>query len=591
MPLSGSQPVRRPRPSLNCLICRDRKVRCGREQPECANCKKMGRECAYQTGLSSQRSTPQGVTQTRNPMYDEPSSWISKHLSKTAAHDETRTRQITGSFFGLDHILHPLVDSDKQSSNDPLSPHIDFLTIAFVLRSMPARSVCDALVEAFLTFIYSVYPLIDTAKFQSWYIDFWNWSGQVSQSAIIPKALLNDVTGNCHLFAILFAGAIVAPTATWMQPSLRQANKGALVKELKTAYLKTLSASDYLEHPTMSTIVSELIADPFMGREVGGLSNGLFLSSISRLAQSIGLHRESTEPDIDSAAQQHRRRVWQHIMWLDVQYSIASGIPLGCEVGLVNIPDVATEMPTQDGDSQDQYMVSLLLFSRSKIARLEHRFLKLVQNTHTIEEEKYQQLVSQAEDLDKIIQTGVTQIRVFLTSAQQDWIRDQTFTYSQWTHNNIAMSQYEIQILLETPFLQVPSDTDPEIERRWAQLAGLCVQYLRIYITLTVDESFQSYNWFLGRCAGPTLCVFLLLTHLRYYPNSEGAGANEGCVRDSLEYWDRAYESQGRALPTTQTKLKRLYQSLSTGVIEKATSTRKNGYEVDVDYMNDFVNI
>lgn len=40
--------VKRPRLSLNCTVCRDRKVRCGREQPQCTNCIRMNRTCVYQ---------------------------------------------------------------------------------------------------------------------------------------------------------------------------------------------------------------------------------------------------------------------------------------------------------------------------------------------------------------------------------------------------------------------------------------------------------------------------------------------------------------------------------------------------------------
>jgi hypothetical protein len=328
---------------------------------------------------------------------------------------------------------------------------------------MPPRPVCDALVEAFLRFIYPIYPLIDTAKFLGWYVDFWKWSGEESQSAIIPTTLLNDLTGNCLLFAILFAGSSVAPAATWTQPPLRQANKDTIVKQVKAAYLKTLSACDHLEHPTMSTIISELIADPFMRRELESLSNGLFVSSVSRLSQSIGLHWESTGTDLDLPGQQHRRRIWQHIVWMDVQYSIASGLPLCCGMGLVNPLDIATGMPSQEGDSQDQYMMSLLQFAHSETARLEHQLLSLVQNTRMIEEDEYHQLVSEAGAINNKIQTGM------LIPSQQGEIRDQSFAYSQWTRIILRMSQINILVLLETPFLEVPSDRDPEIVKRWTR--------------------------------------------------------------------------------------------------------------------------
>jgi hypothetical protein len=41
--------VKRPRLSLSCSVCRIRKVRCGREQPECTNCLRMNKKCVYES--------------------------------------------------------------------------------------------------------------------------------------------------------------------------------------------------------------------------------------------------------------------------------------------------------------------------------------------------------------------------------------------------------------------------------------------------------------------------------------------------------------------------------------------------------------
>lgn len=47
MPAPQSRPIKKPRISLSCIVCRRRKVRCGREQPECANCVRMKETCVY----------------------------------------------------------------------------------------------------------------------------------------------------------------------------------------------------------------------------------------------------------------------------------------------------------------------------------------------------------------------------------------------------------------------------------------------------------------------------------------------------------------------------------------------------------------
>lgn len=47
MPSSEPRQIKKPRLSLSCIVCRRRKVRCGREQPECANCVRMKENCVY----------------------------------------------------------------------------------------------------------------------------------------------------------------------------------------------------------------------------------------------------------------------------------------------------------------------------------------------------------------------------------------------------------------------------------------------------------------------------------------------------------------------------------------------------------------
>lgn len=49
--------ITRPRSSLSCVICRRRKVRCGREQPACSNCVRVQETCEYEGDI--QRPTPQ----------------------------------------------------------------------------------------------------------------------------------------------------------------------------------------------------------------------------------------------------------------------------------------------------------------------------------------------------------------------------------------------------------------------------------------------------------------------------------------------------------------------------------------------------
>ena len=53
MPLAGGRLITRPRQSFSCLVCRRRKVRCGREQPACSNCVKIRESCEYEADVQA----------------------------------------------------------------------------------------------------------------------------------------------------------------------------------------------------------------------------------------------------------------------------------------------------------------------------------------------------------------------------------------------------------------------------------------------------------------------------------------------------------------------------------------------------------
>jgi hypothetical protein len=49
MPPPEPRQIKKPRLWLSCAVCRRRKVRCGREQPNCANCVRINENCVYKT--------------------------------------------------------------------------------------------------------------------------------------------------------------------------------------------------------------------------------------------------------------------------------------------------------------------------------------------------------------------------------------------------------------------------------------------------------------------------------------------------------------------------------------------------------------
>ncbi|KAL4747430.1 hypothetical protein BDW72DRAFT_209628 [Aspergillus terricola var. indicus] len=321
-------PVKKPRPAFSCLTCRTRKVRCGREQPECANCRRMNKVCKYQ-------STSKVSDNQRNKQSQSHIDRSTVSLLDVAPRIPSRVRRV-------DDSLLDLTPFRKKATADPLPPHIDFLTIASILERLPDKYICDGFVQTFLTSVYPLYPLIDLPNFQS----------------CIPSTLLKDVTMNCVLFAVLYAGAAAsAPTS----------QESATTKNLESDVSTALAACDHLGHPTVNSVAASLIIDPFMSKDLGAVEYGQWVSSTVRLAQSIGLHRPEMSLE---------RRVWAHIVWLDIQHSLLTGLPpavtatTGSRIDSLPAP-MAGASP---GDTLARD-AAITLQARTVTTRIQHRFI------------------------------------------------------------------------------------------------------------------------------------------------------------------------------------------------------------------------
>ncbi|KAL3429603.1 hypothetical protein BDV09DRAFT_202867 [Aspergillus tetrazonus] len=371
-------PVKNPRPAFSCLTCRTRKVRCGREQPECANCRRMNKVCKYQS---------------TSKVSDNQSRQDQSHTDRSTVSQLDVVSKLPSRVRPVDDSLLGLTPFRKKATVDLLPPHINFLTIASVLERIPDKHACDGFVQTFITSVYPLHPLIDLPDFQSWYAVFWQWCHEAGdrRSTIIPNTLLEDVTMNCVLFAVLYAGA-AASAHTSQEP--------ATTKNLESAVSATLTACDHLRRPTVNTVAASLIIDPFMSKDLGSLEYGLWVSSAVRLAQSTGLHRQehatpNRDIDLGSAPEPRlERRIWAHIVWLDVQHSLLTGLPLavtataGSRFGSLLTPMAGAGPDTLARD------IAILFQARSEIARIQHRFIDTVHNasasTGLISEEIYQ---------------------------------------------------------------------------------------------------------------------------------------------------------------------------------------------------------
>lgn len=206
-------------------------------------------------------------------------------------------------------------------------PHIDSLALATILFLIPPKPVCDSLLLSFLLGVRPIYPLIHLPTFDSDYNAFWHWY-QNLDTALPAKKLIDDPTFLCLLFNILYCGAATASSEFWAAGALCNVKRGLVLEQLMNASSASLRLVQHLRFPTFNTLVASLLMHSCLRKECESNDHSGFVGAMVRISQTMGLHLEASQLGLDAVSCEMRRRVWWHVLWLDLQHSIFTGSPL-----------------------------------------------------------------------------------------------------------------------------------------------------------------------------------------------------------------------------------------------------------------------
>lgn len=315
-------------------------------------------------------------------------------------------------------------------------PHISAVSLAAALYSLPTKPAADTLVQSFFVSVYPIHPLVDTSSFQSDYEDFWKWARAGDLHP--PAKLVHDPTFTCLLFAIFYAGASVIPSSAWKEATcvLRDLDRGTTITQLKTACSDSLSACRHSEHPTLNTLVGSILIH-ILSENESSMEDALFIASVIRLAQSMGLHQENGLPDLDPTREQRQQIGW-HIVWLDVQSSILTGLPPCLGDSAVDGMQM-TPVP-------ENSVVKLLAIGRHEAARLQNKLMCQFQNASSwnagrIFQAKVTELVDATKTLHRVIDTLIAKIPSF--DGAEDELPAQLMEASPKTQPTLYQDQFE----------------------------------------------------------------------------------------------------------------------------------------------------
>lgn len=439
-----------------------------------------------------------------------------------------------------------------------------------LLKSLPTKSVSNALLKVFFIAVWPICPLVDRSSLQTDYEDFWTWCGNNDES-LPPQKFIDDPTFFCLLFAILYCGASAAPEAHWTSDMLQGECKDTILKQLKAAYTASLSQSFHLEHPTINTLVSMLLTGPFINPPHESMQSLVSISTTVRIAQSMGLHREATWSALNHKDQGTRRRIWWHIVWLDLQSCVSTGLPPCSGSDVLDGVSVVAYGDNDGAVINSEVLDLTLLFDigRSESTLLQWSIVSHLQSSRNMTTTKLSVLAMDAKRIDQTIDTLIDRISTHTVVAGTS----QSTDFTRWTRAMLTLMQLETAIILHKPVLVTPIDKDSNSKKLWTRyellyppfcplhhkityqpfrIVHLCVAYLRVFIWLHDTAALSPYTWYWRIQYGPLQCALLILTYIQQSHTLSEVPNARSCLDDYIRLILSQYQAPGSS-PENQT--------------------------------------
>ena len=384
--------------------------------------------------------------------------------------------------------------------------------------------VCDALLQSFSISIHPIHPLIHLPTFQIDYNNFWQWcrNSDISQP---DNKLLGDPTFLCLLFSILYCSAMVSPLEMWMADSLQDLDQDITVEQLRTTYLTSLTMCQHLQHPTFSTLVSSLLAHSCSKPDAAHFGD---FSTILRIAQNMGLHRDGSSFGLDAITSELRRRVWWHVVWIDVQASILHGSQICCgsneaqnEVRMVSeIRDENLSIMTNTLASRGlplspsvTSIAMLLAIGRFETALFKQFLVNSLDNARDLGQAQFDKIVSAAKSmqtkLDRLIvriptqgisETGFIPSRLANASPlTYKWLYSdcagQATIWNSWAKNMLTLLKTEVAILVQKSFLGRADSKSKQQQKMWNRSVLVLYHLMQFAPSISITVSYRLCNY------------------------------------------------------------------------------------------------
>ncbi|KAH0562221.1 hypothetical protein GP486_003086 [Trichoglossum hirsutum] len=200
-----------------------------------------------------------------------------------------------------------------------------------MVAELPSKQQCDFLYRGFMAGIHPIIPLVHPPRFYQDYSEFWEWMERKEDESLWSTSILcKRPTVLPLLFAIIYGGSISC-SAKELCEVFGSTTKARINEKLYSATTKSLSIVSFPRTSTIASLSAFLIVQTLMIREEQPMTRDGSLYGI-----------EPVEAEV-------RRRVWWHILHMDVMTALASGLP-----PLLNVEGIYDTRPISE--LKDEYI-------------------------------------------------------------------------------------------------------------------------------------------------------------------------------------------------------------------------------------------
>lgn len=261
----------------------------------------------------------------------------------STAHRTARHQSLAGSH----HLNRALLFSGE--SPTALDKNVE----PYMLENMPTKRQSDILYKGFMSGVHAISPVLHPPTVLQAYQNFWDWYENSSYS----NERCPDITFIPLLYAMWHGGSVTISIRTIKAEFPHVSGRSELSDTLHDHVITWLDKISFPRNPSLNGLVAFLITRTIQSREEEPLASSLFISTVLRVAQAMGLHRDPAQFGIKSSEAETRRRIWWHIIHMDGVVAMSSGLPpLVCDESYWDVRETSEVKDTLLGTSQaEQY--------------------------------------------------------------------------------------------------------------------------------------------------------------------------------------------------------------------------------------------